>query len=173
MINFYQGLAGNMELIVVRNKIMRFIACLVICQGAGLLGSIFTIPEIGGWYAQLVKPSFAPPNWLFGPVWTMLFIMMAVALYIIWSSRSDNGKGAAFATFAVQLLLNVAWSAVFFGGHMILGGFLVIIALEIMIALTIYRFMIVSPLAALLMVPYLCWVTFAGVLNFYYWRLNA
>ena len=173
MINFYQGLAGNMELIVVRNKIMRFIACLVICQGAGLLGSIFTIPEIGGWYAQLVKPSFAPPNWLFGPVWTMLFIMMAVALYIIWSSRSDNGKGAAFATFAVQLLLNVAWSAVFFGGHMILGGFLVIIALWIAIALTIYRFKIVSPIAAWLMVPYLCWVTFAGVLNFYYWRLNA
>ena len=98
--------------------------------------------------------------------------MMAVALYIIWISRSDKGKRAAFATFALQLSLNIAWSAVFFGGHMILGGFLVIIALWIAIALTIYRFKIVSPIAAWLMVPYLCWVTFAGVLNFYYWRLN-
>ena len=173
MINFYQGLAGNMELIVVGSKIIRFVVCLLICQGAGLLGSIFTIPAIGGWYAQLIKPSFAPPNWLFGPVWTMLFLMMAVALYIIWISRSDKGKRAAFATFALQLSLNIAWSAVFFGGHMILGGFLVIIALWIAIALTIYRFKIVSPIAAWLMVPYLCWVTFAGVLNFYYWRLNA
>jgi translocator protein len=155
-----------------RNKIIRFVGCFIICQGAGILGSIFTTPEIGGWYAKLVKPSFAPPNWLFAPVWTLLFTMMAVALYIIWSSRSDNGKRAALATFAAQLLLNVAWSAVFFGGHMMLGGFFVVIALWIMITLSIYRFKIVSPLAAWLMVPYLCWVTFAGVLNFYYWWLN-
>ena len=151
---------------------MRFIVCLLICQGAGALGSIFTIPEIPGWYAQLVKPSFSPPSWLFAPVWTLLFTMMAVAVFLVWNSRARNGKLAAYITFALQLILNVAWSAVFFGGHMILGGFLVILALWVMIALTIYQFKMVSSPAAWLMVPYLCWVTFAGVLNFYYWQLN-
>ena len=154
------------------NKIIRFIVCLLICQGAGALGSIFTIPEIPGWYAQLAKPSFSPPSWLFAPVWTLLFTMMAIALFLVWNSRARNGKLAAYMTFAAQLILNVAWSAVFFGGHMILGGFLVLLALWVMIALTIYQFKIISSPAAWLMVPYLCWVTFAGVLNFYYWRLN-
>ena len=154
------------------NKIIRFIVCLFICQGAGALGSIFTIPEIPGWYAQLAKPSFSPPSWLFAPVWTLLFTMMAIALFLVWNSRANNGKLAAYMTFAAQLILNVAWSAVFFGGHMILGGFLVLLALWVMIALTIYQFKIISSPAAWLMVPYLCWVTFAGVLNFYYWRLN-
>ena len=154
------------------NKIIRFIVCLLICQGAGALGSIFTIPEIPGWYAQLAKPSFSPPSWLFAPVWTLLFTMMAIALFLVWNSRANNGKLAAYMTFAAQLILNVAWSAVFFGGHMILGGFLVLLALWVMIALTIYQFKIISSPAAWLMVPYLCWVTFAGVLNFYYWRLN-
>ncbi len=154
------------------NKIIRFIVCLLICQGAGALGSIFTIPEIPGWYAQLAKPSFSPPSWLFAPVWTLLFTMMAIALFLVWNSRARNGKLAAYTTFAAQLILNVAWSAVFFGGHMILGGFLVLLALWVMIALTIYQFKIISSPAAWLMVPYLCWVTFAGVLNFYYWQLN-
>jgi len=161
-----------MELITTRNKIIRFVVCLIICQGAGGLGAIFTTPAIAGWYAQLVKPSFTPPNWLFAPVWLLLFTMMAVSLFITWSSGAETGKPAAFATFAAQLLLNVAWSAVFFGWHMILGGFLVITALWLTIALTIYRFKRVSPLAAWLLVPYLCWVTFAGVLNFYFWQLN-
>lgn len=154
-------------------KLMRFIVCLLICQGAGAIGSAFTTPEITGWYAQLAKPSFAPPNWLFAPVWILLFTMMAVALFIIWSSEGKNGKRVAVTWFAAQLFLNVAWSAVFFGGHMILGGFFVILALGLAIALTIYRFKTVSALAAWLMVPYLCWVTFASVVNFYFWRLNA
>lgn len=154
------------------NKIMRFVICLLICEGAGALGSIFTTPEIGGWYAQLLKPSFTPPNGLFAPVWTMLFMLMAVALFIVWDKTVKTGKRAAFVTFAIQLLLNVTWSAVFFGKHMLLGGFLIIVVLWGAIALNIYRFKVVSPLAAWLMIPYLCWVTFAGVLNFYFWRLN-
>jgi len=155
-----------------RKKIMRFTACLIICQGAGCLGAIFTTPEIAGWYAQLVKPTFTPPNWLFSPVWILLFTMMAVSLFIMWSSRAETGKLAAFVIFATQLLLNVAWTAVFFGWHMILGGFLVIVVLLVTIALNIYLFKLVNPLAAWLLIPYFCWVTYASVLNFSLWRLN-
>ena len=90
-------------------------ASVVVCEAAGISGSVFTIPAIPGWYAALQKPWFTPPNWLFAPVWLALYFLMGAALYLLWGKRPRSG--AALAAFAVQLVLNIAWSAVFFGAH--------------------------------------------------------
>lgn len=139
---------------------------LVACLVAGWLASAATIPNIGGWYAGLEKPVFTPPNWLFAPVWTALYIVMAVAAWTVW--RADPGAPEvrqALAAFFVQLVLNAAWSWAFFGLNSPVLGLLVILALIAAIVWTMHRFWIVSPGAMLLMVPYLLWVVFATALN--------
>ena len=155
-----------------KSKMLRFLACWGICLGAGLLGMIFTSPAIPGWYASLVKPSFNPPNWIFAPVWNLLYTMMAAALFIVSGTKSSRERSLAVYTFAGQLSLNAAWSAVFFGAQSPLGGLVVIILLWLAILLTIQRFRPISRYAAWLLVPYLLWVSFASVLNFFLWRLN-
>ena len=153
--------------------LIKLIISIAICLLAGVLGSVFTTPAIPTWYATLIKPSFAPPNWVFFPVWTTLFIMMGISLFLVWQKGLDNGKVKnALYIFGVQLILNVLWSAVFFGLKSPLAGLIVISILWIFILFTILVFMKVSRTAALLLIPYILWVSFAAVINFFIWRLN-
>jgi len=153
---------------------IKLIVSITICLFAGFLGSFFTIPAIPTWYATLTKPSFAPPDWLFFPVWTTLFVMMGISLYLVWR-RGLEGQQVknALVIFAVQLILNVLWSAAFFGLRSPLSGLIEISILWISIAFTIMIFMKISRTAGLLLIPYIIWVSFAAILNFMIWRLNS
>jgi benzodiazapine receptor len=128
----------------------------------------FTPP--GAWYQTLNKPSWNPPPWIFGPVWTLLYLGMAVAAWLVWKR---GGQGQALRLYVVQLALNAAWTPVFFGAHQLGAAFIVIVCMWIAIFLTQRAFQAVSRPAGLLFVPYLAWVSFASVLNFTLWRLNS
>lgn len=146
---------------------------IVICLAAGGVGAALTTSEIGGWYQTIVKPSWNPPAWIFGPVWTTLYILMGIAAWLVWL-RSDNRQvRLPLIWFAIQLVLNFAWSPVFFRMHAMGLAFAVLVALWIAIATTMYLFFQRSTVAGLLLVPYLVWVSFAGVLNFTLWQLNS
>lgn len=153
-------------------KILKFLACILACAAAGFIGSLFTAGAIPGWYAGLEKPAFNPPNWLFGPVWTTLYLMMAVSLFLLWESR---GKGRALPAvlFAVQLVLNALWSVLFFGMHQTLLAFVEIVILWLSIVACIAVFWPRTRAGALLLVPYALWVGFAAVLNLALHLLNA
>ncbi len=138
----------------------------------GWIGGAITRPEIETWYAALARPAFAPPNWLFAPVWTSLYVMMAIAAWLVWRTEPRPARRAALAVFVLQLALNVLWSFVFFGQHRIGLAAMEIVALWAAIVATILAFAHVSRIASWLMVPALAWVSFAVVLNFAYWRLN-
>ncbi|MDD5502339.1 MAG: tryptophan-rich sensory protein [Candidatus Thermoplasmatota archaeon] len=155
-----------------KRDIFRLAISIGVCLGVGLLGSIFTTPAIPTWFAGLEKPAFNPPNWLFAPVWTALYVLMGIAFFLVW--KKDMGKDRkAYALFEIQLTLNFAWSIVFFGMHSTLGGLVAISLLWVAILLTILRFAKTSKPAAWLLFPYLCWVTFAAILNGYIYALNA
>lgn len=140
---------------------------------ASLIGNAATMPAIPTWYAGLTKPSFNPPNWVFGPVWTALYAMMAYAFYrVLRAPEATPGRGAALVAFVVQIVLNALWSVAFFGMKSPALGLLVIAALWLAIVATIIAFRRVDALAAWLLAPYLAWVSFAAVLNFAVWRLN-
>lgn len=144
-----------------------------LCEGAGGLGTIFTAPAIDGWYAALAKPELAPPNWVFGPIWTTLFLLMGVAAFLVWrKGLKKKHVRAALGIFALQLALNVFWSALFFGLHNPGAAFAEIIVLWLSIAATIYLFARVSRPAAWLLVPYIVWVSVATYLNFMLFVLN-
>lgn len=144
-----------------------------LCLTAGALGAAFTTPEIAGWYAALAKPSFNPPSWLFGPVWTTLYLLMGLAAFLVWNRGGDLAEvRRALILFIVQLVLNVLWSLVFFRMHSPLAGLIVLILLWLGILFTLLSFRRLSGPAAWLLAPYLAWVTFAGVLNMAIWHLN-
>jgi tryptophan-rich sensory protein len=146
---------------------------IAVCFAAAGIGSLFTDPEIGGWYARIMKPSWTPPNWVFGPVWSTLYLMMAVAAWLVWKDKGFAGAGLPLALFAVQLLFNTLWSILFFGMHNIGMALLDIGLLWCAILLTILSFWRVQPWAASLMLPYLLWVTYASVLNYSIWKMNS
>lgn len=152
-------------------NVIRFVASVVACEAAGIVGSVFTISAIPVWYAALQKPWFTPPNWLFAPVWLVLYFLMGGTLYLLWGKRPRSG-GALWA-FGLQLLLNAVWSAVFFGAHELFYGFVVIAALWLAILATVALSYRVSRSAAALLIPYIVWVTIASALNYYVWVLNA
>jgi benzodiazapine receptor len=136
------------------------------CELVGIAGTPFTMSAIPDWYVTLQKPFFAPPNWLFGPVWTMLYFLMGVSFFLIWKQGWQKKKiRNAGVIFLGQLALNFLWSPVFFGLRAPLLGLIVIVAMWVMILLTIVRFWPLSKTAALLLVPYLLWVSFATLLN--------
>lgn len=147
---------------------------IILAQGAGVVGSLFTAPAIDGWYAALTKPEIAPPNWLFAPVWITLFMLMGIAAFLVWrrgATRTDVRVALSF--FVLQLALNTLWSVIFFG-FFSLGAALVEIALLwLAIAATIVTFAKVSKPAAWLLAPYLLWVSFAAYLNYALWTLNT
>jgi len=139
----------------------------------GSVGSVFTIPAISGWYAGLTKPSFNPPNWIFGPVWTVLFILMGISAYLVYRSGLVKREvREALFIFAVQFGLNVLWSYLFFGLRSPALGLAGIIALWIAIAGTIVSFTKINKSSAYLMVPYIVWVSFAAFLNGTIYILN-
>ena len=143
---------------------------LVVCFGAATLGAVF-MP--GDWYATLKKPSWNPPGWIFGPVWSALYPMMAVAAWLVWKRGGFAGQRRPLTLFLVQLALNAAWTPLFFGLHWPGVAFAEIVLLWLAIAATIAAFRLVSRAAAWLLVPYLAWVSVASVLNFALWRLNS
>jgi benzodiazapine receptor len=154
-------------------KATGILASIIICELAGIIGSIFTTPSIPGWYEGLSRPSFNPPNWLFAPVWTTLFALMGLAAYLVYEKGLKKPEvKRALSVFAFQLLLNMLWSIVFFGAHMILGAVVVIVLLWAMILATILLFHRISRAAAYLLVPYILWVSFASVLNISLYVLN-
>jgi benzodiazapine receptor len=153
--------------------ISKLITSIVICQLAGVIGSLFTRPAIPTWYATLEKPSFTPPNGVFSPAWITLFVLMGIAAFLVWNKGlSDQRVKIALSIFAVQLILNVLWSVMFFGLRSPLAGLIDIVILWIAISLTILYFFKVSNMAGILLIPYILWVSFAAGLNFSIWRLN-
>ena len=146
-------------------KLIKLILSLLIPFVAAGIGSIATSANIPTWYADLEKPFFNPPNWLFGPVWTLLYALMGISLYLVWTARYKKSKQLAFIMFGVQLLLNTTWSLVFFGLHSPWAGLAVIILLLAGIFATIRLFWPISKTAAYILIPYATWVTFATVLN--------
>jgi benzodiazapine receptor len=153
--------------------IYKFIIAVLIPLAVGSLAGYFTASSVNGWYTTLVKPSFNPPNWLFAPVWTSLYILMGIALFLVWNSgAAEDVKRTAVTLFIVQLVLNFLWSFVFFYAQQPGWALVNIILMWIFIFLTILWFGKISSLSAWLLVPYICWVSFAIVLNFAIWKLN-
>ncbi len=156
-----------------RRAILGLLAWLVLVFAAAWIGSSATMPEIKGWYTTIQKPPFNPPDWIFGPVWTTLFALMAISAWIIWRPAGFRGAAVPLAVFFLQLALNTLWSILFFGQHAIGAAFVDIVLLWVAIALLIVLFYRRHRLAGLLQVPYLAWVSFASVLNYEIWRLNG
>jgi benzodiazapine receptor len=144
-----------------------------ICFAAAGLGGLVTTPEIPVWYATLAKPTWNPPAWIFGPVWSLLYLMMAVAAWLVWRQAGIAGAKLPLGLFAVQLTLNSLWSVLFFGLHSPGAAAAEILLLWVAILATLITFWQRSQLAGGLLVPYLAWVSFATVLNVTIWRLNA
>lgn len=157
-------------------KLSKLILSIVICLLAGGIGTIFTssAPPAGGltWYATLNKPSFSPPNWVFAPVWTTLYILMGISLYLVLSAKGKGESQKAIQIFGIQLTLNFLWSIIFFGWHSPLLALVDIVALWIAIVLTIKSFYKINKLAGNLLTPYLLWVSFATILNLMIVLLN-
>lgn len=149
------------------SKPLKFITSILVCEAVGLLATPFTISSIKTWYSTLNKPSFSPPNWVFGPVWTILYFMMGVSVYLIWIKEMKNKKvKVALIYFSIQLFLNFLWSILFFGLHSPVLALIEIIILWLMIFLTALKFYKISKPAFYLLIPYLLWVNFATILNF-------
>lgn len=143
-------------------KYLKFILALVVCFAASAIGSLFTFSAIPTWYATLNKASFNPPNWIFGPVWTLLYFLMAITLYLIWTHKKNV---QAERWFYLQLIFNAMWSVVFFGLHQPLTSFIIIVLLFLSIVATMFWTKKTTKTGAYLMVPYLIWIIFAAILN--------
>ena len=154
-------------------EVPRLIASILIVFFSGAVGSLATFPEITTWYAALAKPAWTPPNEWFGPIWTTLYTLIGIALFLVWRQGWDR-RDVRFAIgiFAVQLVLNILWSLVFFGLHSILGGFTIIFLLWIAILANMVAFYVLSKPAGLLLVPYIIWVSIASYLNYSVMLLN-
>ncbi|MEZ5333780.1 MAG: TspO/MBR family protein [Methanolobus sp.] len=144
-----------------------------ICQMAGVIGGLFTYSAIPSWYVGLAKPSLVPPNWTFSVVWPLLYLLMGIALYIIWQKGLESSEvKTAISVFGIQLFLNILWSALFFGLRSPVYGFIEILFLWVLIASSMVLFYRISKRAGFLLVPYILWVTFAAYLNYSVMVLN-
>jgi translocator protein len=146
---------------------------IVVCLGAGGIGAMATTPEIEGWYKTIAKPAWNPPDYVFGPVWTTLYVMMAIAAWLVWKPAGYKAAATPLTLFVVQLVLNVVWSWIFFGMHQPGWALAEIVALWLGIVATTAVFFRCSRIAGWLLTPYLAWVSFAGVLNFAIWMMNV
>jgi translocator protein len=152
---------------------MKLIISILLPLLTGAIAGFFTTSGVNGWYANAFKPSFNPPNWIFAPVWTTLYILMGIALYLVWRAAAGKTvKQTALTFFAVQLLLNFFWSFLFFSLQQTGWALVEIMLMWVFILLTIIWFGKISSTAAWLLVPYICWVSFATVLNYSIWKLN-
>jgi tryptophan-rich sensory protein len=143
-----------------------------ICLGIGGLGGAVTASSVSEWYPTLNKPSFNPPNWVFGPVWTTLYVMMGVAAWRVWRAADRETARRPLAVFALQLAFNLGWSVAFFGLRDPGLAVVVILVLDLLVLSTVLLFRRIDGLAALLLVPYFGWIAFATILNIAIWRLN-
>ena len=145
---------------------------IALCLAVAAIGGAVTASSVGTWYAGLTKPAFNPPDWIFGPVWTALYLMTAVAAWRVWRTQGPAGARAALGAWAVQLALNLGWSFLFFGARMIGAALIEIVLLLAAILATLVCFWRIDRLAGVLLVPYAAWVGFATLLNAALWRLN-
>lgn len=152
--------------------ILALVLLVGLCLGVGGLGGAVTAESVTTWYATLNKPSFNPPNWIFGPVWTALYILMGVAAWRVWRSADRDTARGPLAVFALQLAVNLGWSVAFFGLRNPGLAVVVILALDLLVLATALMFRRIDRLAAWLLVPYLAWISFATVLNVTIWRIN-
>ncbi len=153
-------------------QVLGLAACLLLTFAAAAIGGLASV-QAGSFYGQLTRPQWAPPPWLFGPVWSVLYLLMGVAAWIVWRTDNSPRVRAALAVFMAQLALNALWTWLFFVWRQGALAFAEIVLLWAAIALTIYFFSKVSKFAAALLAPYLAWVTFASALSLSLWRLNA
>lgn len=151
--------------------ILKIIVCVAICVGFGALSGLNTIDAIQTWYPTIQKPSWNPPNWLFGPVWTALYVMMGISFALLWNS-SQNGRNNAMLLFVVQFGLNMAWSFLFFNLHLLGWSFVESLIMLSAIGATIILSYAVNATAAYMLIPYFLWVSFASILNGTVWWLN-
>jgi len=157
-----------------KGDLFRLILSIIICQMAGVIGSIFTASSVASWYPTIVKPPFTPPGFYIGLIWIVLFALMGVSLFLIWrDSSGDLATRNALYLFIAQLIFNILWSAAFFGMRSSISGLVVIAILWILILITIIKFLPINRTAALLLIPYIIWVSFAAYLNYSIWRLNS
>jgi translocator protein len=156
-----------------RNQWIVLAGLIVLCLAAGIIGAFSTQSSVASWYPTLVKPSWTPPPWIFAPAWTALYIIMAIAAWLVWKSDTRfAGVRLAMILFFIQLALNALWSPLFFGLQSPGLALIDIILLVIVLALAVWAFLTVRIMAGLLMLPYLAWVLFAAALNFAIWRMN-
>lgn len=154
-------------------KYLKLASSVVICLVVGSLGSFFTAPAIPTWYEGLTKPFFNPPNWIFAPMWTILYILMGISFYLIWIKHPKDKRAiGALKLFGIQLAVNAIWSPIFFGMKNLFLALITIVLMWILIKKTILAFMPIDKKAAKLLYPYIAWVSFATVLNFSVWILN-
>ena len=154
-----------------KSIVAKIIVCVLICTSLGFLSGFSTADSISNWFQYVKKPSWNPPNWLFAPVWTALYILMGISVALIWHSKATN-KSQAIWLFVIQFILNLCWSLIFFNLHQTGWAFVEIIVMLIFIVLTIISFYKIDKTAAYLLLPYICWVSFATVLNGSIWFLN-
>lgn len=155
-------------------KLFAFVVAVGLPLAAGFVGSYFTMPAVAGWYATLLRPELSPPNWVFGPVWTTLYILMGIASFLVWQKRAHYGHRArqALKVYGFQLGLNVLWSVLFFGLQSPGLALVCVAALWLAIVWTMLLFYRLSRASALLLLPYLAWVSFASYLNYMIYMLN-
>ena len=154
------------------NNTAKLIISITLPVAVGAISGFFTTTGVGSWYQTINKPSWNPPGWIFGPVWTTLYILMGIALYLVWRSPDSKAKRTAIILFGAQLILNFFWSFIFFDQRQIGVALGEIIALWGLIILTIFAFAKVNKMAAWLLVPYISWVSFATMLTYTIWKLN-
>jgi tryptophan-rich sensory protein len=155
-------------------KSFKLLTSLLLCLLAGAIGSIFTVSSLQDWYLLLEKPAFSPPSWVFSPVWTVLYILMGISLYIVWEKGlQQRDVKIGLLIFGIQLGLNILWSYLFFGLRSPYYAFIEIILLWLAILLTIIQFRKISKTASYLLLPYILWVSFAMLLNYNLWILNS
>lgn len=154
-------------------KWLKFIIAVGVPLAVGYAGSLFTMEGVNGWYKTINRPSWNPPDYVFAPVWTTLYIFMGIALYLIWISNAPRAKkNTAITLFAIQLILNFFWSYIFFTVNEIGWAFVEIVVLWLFILFTIFSFASINKKAAWLLVPYISWVSFAAILTYTVWTLN-
>lgn len=168
------SLRSDFRELAVERPIVALVVAILAVEVVGASGAVFTVQGLGAWYDSLQQPALAPPNWVFGPVWTTLFALIGVALWLVWRQADADPEAVRLAVgvFTVHFLFNLGWSAVFFGAREIGLGLAVILALWVLIVATMWAFGRVDRRAALLLVPYLLWVSFAAYLNYGFWTLN-
>jgi len=154
------------------SHIIKLIISIILPLSVGAIAGMFTSQAVPIWYASLNRPSFSPPNWVFGPVWTSLYILLGISFFLIWKEKASKERDLAIKVFSIQMLLNFAWSFLFFYFNLIGAALIEIILLWTSIAAMIYLFYKIKPFAAYLNIPYLLWVSFATILNAGYYFLN-